>query len=154
MIPVTQTKMVVKNSKDEMIVRGNCLAACVASLFEIPITEVPNVEVLFHIEDNYYYFVLNKWLNSFGYEISTDDRFKVYHDKDYLKDNQRRRAELRVYLQDEYYLVSGKSARGVNHVCVYKKGKLVHDPHPSREGLLTEEYFQSIEKINAGSNCQ
>ncbi len=37
MIPVTQTKVVVKNSKDEMVVRGNCFAAAIASIMELPI---------------------------------------------------------------------------------------------------------------------
>lgn len=34
------------------------------------------------------------------------------------------------------YLASGKSARGVSHMVVMNGGELVHDPHPSRAGLL------------------
>lgn len=47
MIPVTQTKMVVRNQAGEMVVRGNCWAAAIASMLEVPISEVPNAEVFF-----------------------------------------------------------------------------------------------------------
>jgi hypothetical protein len=153
MIPVIQTKMVVKNSKGEMIVRGNCLAACIASLLEMPISEVPNIETLYGIDDNYYWEVLWRWLGHLGYELSTDDRFRVYHDKEYLKGDYRQIDELRRFLKDKYYLISGKSPRGIQHVCIYQNGKLIHDPHPTKEGILTEEYFESLEFVGAGSNA-
>lgn len=139
MIPVTQTKMVVKNSKGEMIVRGNCLAACIASLMELPITEVPNVETLYEINDNYYWEVLWKWLGHLGYELSADDRYRCFHGDE-------NKSEYIDQLKNQYYLVSGKSARGVYHICIYSNGKLIHDPHPSKEGLVTEEYFESLER--------
>lgn len=52
---------------------------------------------------------------------------------------------------DEHYLVTGVSPRNknVNHVCIYKNGKLWHDPHPDSTGIITEEYFQKLEKIKA-----
>ena len=40
MIPVTQTKVVVRNSEDKIIVNGNCWAAAIASILELPLTEV------------------------------------------------------------------------------------------------------------------
>lgn len=141
MIPVVQTKMVVKNSKGEIIVRGNCLAACIASLLELPITEVPNIETLFDVgHHTYYYEVLCAFLLCRGYEFGTDDRFKVFHGTAFDVDNF-------LELQDKHYLVTGKTVRGTYHVCVYQNGKLVHDPHPSKEGLLTEEYFESLTKL-------
>jgi len=136
--------MVVKNSKGDMVVRGNCLAACIASLLEVPITEVPNLETLYAISDTYYYEVLWKWLGHLGYEISADDRFKCFHGDE-------SKIEFKELLKDKYYLVSGKSPRDVQHICIYQNGKLVHDPHPTREGILTEEYFESIEFVANGS---
>lgn len=141
MIPVVQTKMVVNNSKGEMIVRGNCFAACIASLLEMPITEVPNIETLFGIEDNYYWEVLWRWLGHIGYELSIDERFKCFHGDE-------SKLQFKEILKDQYYLVSGKSPRGIQHVCIYQNGKLIHDPHPTKDGLLTEDYFESLEKIN------
>lgn len=140
MIPVIQTKVVVNNSKGEMVVRGNCLAACVASLLEMPITEVPNVEVFYHIDEPFYWEVLWRWLGSYGYQLGIDDRFRCFHGDD-------TKSEFKEVLKDEYYLVSGKSSRGFQHICIYKNGQLVHDPHPSKEGLMTEEYFEHLEKL-------
>ena len=144
MIPITQTKFVIKNSKGDMIVRGNCVAACIASLMELQITDVPNVEVLFHISDTYYYEVLNMWLHSFNKEINTDNRFSCFHkEHNQYQGNQIYTQELK----DKFYLVSGKSSRGFNHLCIYKNGILVHDPYPTREGLITEDYFELIDDI-------
>lgn len=140
MIPITQTKVVVQNSKGEMVVRGNCLAACLASLLEMPISEVPNIETLYGIDNNYYWEVLWRWLGHIGYEISTDERFRCFHGDE-------SKSEFKEQLKDKYYLVSGKSQRGFQHICIYKNGELVHDPHPSKEGIVTEEYFESLEFI-------
>ena len=150
MIPVTQTKVVVKKSNGEYVVRGNCYAACIASLLGLPITEVPNIEVLYGIDNTYYWEVLCKWLGHLGYELSTDNRFKSCFHEDFQDMNfggEDRHAAWRKELYDKYYLVSGKSPRGIQHICIYQNGKLVHDPHPSREGLINEEDFQSLTKL-------
>jgi hypothetical protein len=146
MIPIIQTKVVVKNSKDEEVVRGNCYAAVIASMLELPITEVPNVEVFFHIPNSsYWQEVMLTFLNSKGWDLCSDDRFKVFHDKEFGV-NKGKRDEYLNECRNKFYFVSGKSARGVHHICIYLNGKLVHDPHPSGEGLLTEETFQTLEK--------
>lgn len=146
MIPVTQTKVNVKNSKDETVVYGNCFAAVIASMVEVPISEVPNVEVFFHINDGTWNQVMNTWLKSKGWELWGDDRYKVFHcemeSEEYIG-----LAEYYMQLRGKYYLASGLSARGVHHICIYKTGQLVWDPHPSREGLVTFENFQTLEKI-------
>lgn len=155
MIPVTQTKVVVRNSKDEIIVHGNCYAACIASLMELPITEVPNVEVFFHLDNSFWNEIMLTFINSKGWDIGCDDRFKVYHPELHYqlrgpadKDFDLWLNELKFELLREYYLVSGQSSRGVNHICIYQNGRLVHDPHPTKEGILTFDFFQSLEKIS------
>ena len=35
------------------------------------------------------------------------------------------------------YLASGPSARGCKHMVVYRDGQLLHDPHPSNDGILS-----------------
>lgn len=147
MVPVTQTKVVVKNSKDEMVVRGNCMAAVVASLLNLTIDSVPNVETLFHIEGGYWQEVLMTFCKSVGYDWGTDDRFRVFHD-DLYGSSDGIREELFEQCSNKHYIISGKSPRGVFHVCIYLNGEMVWDPHPSREGLVTEEYFESILKFN------
>lgn len=45
-------------------------------------------------------------------------------------------------------MASGKSPRGIKHMCIYKNGQLVHDPYPTKEGLKTFEDFQTLEPLN------
>jgi hypothetical protein len=147
MIPVTQTKVVVKNSKGERVVSGNCYASAIASIMELPLSEVPNVEVFFHMQDEFWQTVMLTFINSKGWDLCSDDRFKVFHDDQFGVNESMRE----VYIdacKDKYYLVTGKSERGVHHICIYRNGALVHDPHPSRDGLLTIESFKTLEKIN------
>lgn len=145
MIPVTQTKMVVKNANGDMMVRGNCYAAAIASILEMQITDVPNVETLFHIEKSYWAEVMHTFLNSIGWELMTDDRFKSFHTV-FNDDNYSELAKMQEQVMDKLYLVSGQSPRGVMHMCIFKNGHLIHDPHPSRGGISTYEYFETLEK--------
>ena len=77
-------------------------------------------------EDNNWVDVLTKWLNEKGYQW--------YSLTGHLYDN-------------SYYLVTGKTERGTVHVCIYKNGKLYHDPHPSGKGLTKILNFEKICKI-------
>ena len=147
MIPVTQTKVVVKNSKGDTVVRGNCFAAAIASLVEVPLTDVPNVEVLFYVDDVSWYGVMDAWLRANGYEIRTNNGFDVFHKPDKFREDIR--VDLWNDLRGRYYLATGMSPRGVMHVCIYQDGVMVHDPHPTREGIdeSTIEYFEEIVKL-------
>jgi len=147
MIPVTQTKVVVKNSAGDWVVHGNCYAAVIASMLELPITEVPNVEVLFHVDDYLWNTVMDSFLMHKGYELSCDDRYKVFHPELQIHGDAGDVNLLRDELKDDYYLVSGLSKRGVQHITIYQNGKMVHDPHPTKEGIDTLERFESLRKI-------
>jgi hypothetical protein len=147
MIPVTQTKFYLKNSKGEIVQRGNCYAAAIASILEMPITDVPNVETLFDIEEAYWAIVMHTFLNSIGWEISTDNRYKSFHTV-FTDENYSEMSEMQNSVKDKLYLVSGKSERGVMHICIFQNGCLIHDPHPSRDGLLTFDHFETLEKSN------
>jgi hypothetical protein len=153
MTPITQTKVVVKNSKGEVVIHGNCYAAAIASMIDLPISEVPNVEVFFHLplESSYWNEIMLTFLNSKGWELCADDRFRVFHDGTYGVDKGKR-AEWLKELRGQYYFVTGKSPRDVSHICIYKNGKLAHDPHPTREGLITEETFQTLEDTKNKEN--
>jgi len=156
MIPVTQTKVVVKNSKGDTVVQGNCFAAAVASIMELPITEVPNVETLFDVDDSMWNNVMIAFIRSKGWDYSVDDRYKVFHPD--LHHTLRCPAErdwdewvneLKEQLKDKYYLLTGNSPRGFNHVCIYQNGIMVHDPHPTRDGINSFIYFETIEKTQS-----
>lgn len=104
--------------------RGNCYPAIIASfLNKQSAEEVIQIQELY---DENWEVILRDWLRKEGWYLM----------------------ELQDHLySDEYYIVSGRSSRGVYHCCIYQNGKIFHDPHPSQEGLLTEESFSILKKI-------
>lgn len=112
MIPIHQTKF--------GNLQGNCFAACIASILEIPIEDVPNFCVDYpedwffrasdFVRDRYgYVFVMFLHNNSIGDTVS----------------------------RMGYSIVGGKSPRGdFGHSVVYYSDRLAHDPHPSGDGII------------------
>lgn len=92
---------------------GNCFQACVASIFELPIEEVPH---FVKIWDSRWWLLFSEWLDDYGIEPVeiTGDR----------------------YIPPGHYIASGPTNRGTLHCCIYHEGMLAHDPHPSKAGLL------------------
>lgn len=100
---------------------GNCFAACVASLMGLALEDVPNF-----CSHKDWFERLRVWLAPRGFvpiafepsdACGTDDLFD--------------------HVGDAFAIVGGRAARGHLHACVYRGGRLVHDPHPSRAGLLS-----------------
>ena len=48
------------------------------------------------------------------------------------------------YCFEGYHLASGPSPRGPSHMIVRKSGTVVHDPHPSRDGLLEVQHVYIV----------
>ncbi len=105
MIPVDQTVFGAPN--------GDCLPACIASILELPLAEVPH----FGAED--WFAALTAWLAPRGLYpvcagVAGDWRPAGLH------------------------ILAGKSPRGAFlHAVVARGAEIVHDPHPSRAGLLS-----------------
>jgi hypothetical protein len=91
---------------------GNCFSACVASLLELPIEEVPYF-MTDEFPGNF-----TKWLELRGLYFL---RFKY------------------VFMPPGFYIMGGLGARGMPHSVVMSGSLLVHDPHPSRAGLVRLE---------------
>ena len=102
MLPVDQT---IYGSTD-----GNCFSACVASILEISIEEVPRA---FGVNNAQFL----RWLAGRGLSAT------LSHGVDYVPPG--------------YSIAAGPSKRfaGKMHACVAFDGAVVHDPHPSRDGL-------------------
>lgn len=103
--------------------RGNCLTAVVASLLELPIEAVPNFVQIDVSGGPDYWTHLNGYLYWMGWEIQ------------YIRPKNP---------PSGFYTVSGVSTQAteshvIYHICIYKDGKIVHDPNPHGNGLLTEE---------------
>lgn len=93
---------------------GNCQQAATASLLGLRIDEVPNFMAFKDTEKGFWgsFFEFAKSRGFAVLEFGGDRHFECYH------------------------LASGPSVRGVSHAVVYRAGKLVWDPHPSRAGIL------------------
>ena len=105
---------------------GNCLSACVASIFEISISDVPNFCCIKeHPQyDRNWFTALADFMIPFGYK-----------------------PRRRVHPPDGYSIINGNGPRGSRHSCVAFDGKIVHDPHPDKTGLLNITDYIMVEKI-------
>jgi hypothetical protein len=153
MTPVTQTKVVVKNSKGETIIHGNCYPAIIATMLNLPITEVPNTEVFFDTSFDYKW-LMNAWMREkFKMKVEWAEEYEIFHlefEEGCRTDKEAN--DKRIDLSGDEYLAYGQSPRGVSHICVYQQGELVHDPHPTREGLVTIEGFMKIVPLVEGES--
>jgi hypothetical protein len=107
--------------------RGNCYATVIACFMDLSCPEdVLQIQDIYDkVED--WNAVLLEWVHEKGWELGS----------------------LQAHQYDNiHYLVSGVSPRNpeVMHICIYKNGELWHDPHPDKTGILTEKYFQYLEK--------
>lgn len=107
MKPVFQTKF--SDNGDH----GNCLSAALASIFEVPLSTVPE----FQEYGDEWWPKFCKWIETMGFyplRINTD------------------------FIFPGYCLIMGESPRDtkINHQVIYKNGLLVHDPHPSGGGIV------------------
>lgn len=93
---------------------GNCLAACIASVLEIPLAEVPEL----NNQDLHQMVVLNQWLKKYDLQFAW--------------------VPYATYTGDvPYNLAAGLTERGRRHAIVCNaSGTMLHDPHPSRAGLI------------------
>ena len=111
-------------------IKGNCFKTCLACLLDIE--DVDRVPAFEEMNDDwfkhFFKFLYNNKLDYNG--TSTIDKL----------------SSINFNGIDGYYIVGGKSPRGIMHAVIYKDAKLEWDPHPSREGILTEDFVYLIEK--------
>lgn len=123
MKPVDQTIFAPERFDPNSTVRGNCVQACVASVLEAPLSEVLHCA---HMTHSLWLPCLEK--HGFAWiKTPINVRFNGYH------------------------LICGMGPREiigldghkfpVAHCVVGFNGEIVHDPHPSRAGLTTQEEF-------------
>jgi hypothetical protein len=98
---------------------GNCFSACVASLLGIPVACVPYFMGEPGEPGHVWAERLAAWLAPRGlyamhFEFPPDRPWKLW--------------------PKGYYILGGQSPRGA-HAVVALDGAVVHDPHPSREGI-------------------
>lgn len=118
MKPINQTQFY-----EEGKTTGNCQQAATASLLGLDLCDVPNfMEHPHGFWQSFWEFIASRGL--IAIELSGERVFDCYH------------------------LAYGPSPRGVSHAVVYRDGKLAHDPHPSRAGLLSVDTTVLVMPIN------
>lgn len=96
---------------------GNCFSACVATLLSVPTAEVP-----YFMGEADWLTPLAEWLRPRGF-------YPVYL---------RLQEGAGAWRPQGLYVLGGESVRGP-HAVVARGDEVVHDPHPSRAGLLKHE---------------
>lgn len=127
MIFLTQSKF----SNTLSGVHGNCFKTCVACLLELDPTTVPPFE---DMPDGQWFLPFWELLKENGCCFRG-----TRHMRQHLLDGGTWPDESDIGPGiDGYFIVGGGSPRGFarGHACIYRAGKLVHDPHPSGAGLI------------------
>jgi hypothetical protein len=108
--------------QDKFGARGNCEQAALASVLGLPLDGVPDFHAAPHFARAYQEFLAGL---GFVAVVLPPDR-----------------------APDCYCVAVGPNkANGHEHACVYRAGKLVHDPHPGRHGLARVEEFHVIAPV-------
>lgn len=99
---------------------GNCFHACMASLFELSIDEVPDWP-----DGEDWIVGVRTWLRErnlgiLALELGPDSDIGAF---------------------EGWFIVSGPThGRGIEHATIWRDGQLAHDPHPSQPGLARPEW--------------
>jgi len=113
---------------------GNCLQACLASIFDFELSDVPH---FVHLYDDWFH-PLQDWLA--GYGLYAMKVVNPHPEKDGYE---------RLLGVKGCALMFGKSPRGAfDHIVVSDGGKLAHDPHPTHAGLESVNGFYVFVSLN------
>ena len=104
--------------------KGNCFSACVASILELTLDEVP-----WFIGSEDWFAAFTEWLKPLGYwplmlKVGIVRKFDEIG-QGYVSET---------WLPSGYWIAGGECSRGW-HAVIFRDGDFVHDPHPSNEGL-------------------
>lgn len=124
MTPVTQTRLHIESHSGEVIQKGNCFQAAVASIMDLSIDEVPN---FIEYSDDEWFEKFIGFLDERGYEYAWR----------YADDGQENKG---------YSIGSGISPRArkdrrITHAVICLDGEMVFDVHPSRDGVIGGIYM-------------
>lgn len=111
MTPVYQT--------DLTPTHGNCFSACLASVLDLPIEQVPNFYDIAPHENGPWWDAVRAWLKPLGWSV-----IHLTLDPAHLGEF------------PGVFIVGGKTSRHTDHAVVYQDGHLVHDPFPGGVGLV------------------
>lgn len=123
-------------------VYGDCFRACVASIIELPTEAVPHIFFDGHEPPeapagvpglpgwhrlNSYLARLPVPLHALGFKLPDAEALEQWN------------ISLSEHI-DAHYVLGGFSVRACHHAVVGRRGQVVHDPHPTRAGLLLDRF--------------
>lgn len=117
MIPVNQTIFYDPNPDS---IGGNCFQACVASIFELPLDEVPHF--CSSQTDDSWFLQFDSWCER-NYNLQP-----ILLKAPFTPNG--------TFFGEGYGLRCGHSPRGCLHSVVILDGNIVHDPYPESTGLV------------------
>lgn len=100
---------------------GDCVSACVASIFEMPPSQVPNFADEWQHHEGYVA-TLRSWLAQWDLTALFFNVPGAAYETTCL--------DLRAAGMDAFHLIGGVSTAGVRHMAVGQFGRVVHDPWP------------------------
>lgn len=103
--------------------KGNCFATCIACMLKIPVSDVPNF-----CADR-----PSRWLTDCN-EWLAHRRWTLF---DFGPSVMETHPGLTV-------IAAGPGPRGPSHSVIMRDGKLLHDPHPQGNGLLSVEHAMAL----------
>jgi hypothetical protein len=147
--------------------RGSCLQTTIACILDLELDQVPPfhlffwdeeedktlqkmVKEMYHIEEyqnKRYESAYNLWHDSLTFFLASRG---IKTEQLYDGENIVEECKISRWLEknpDVIYTASGTSSRGVKHIVVFQNGKMIHDPHPSNEGLITIDYYTIYNKV-------
>ena len=99
--------------------KGNCFEACLASILEKEVHEIPDIEKM---GDNWIE-IIKAYVAGFDWKMIVDSY-----------------SPFELNGCEDPYIVSGPSPRGdFHHAVIHQKGELIFDPYPGGEGLADGE---------------
>ena len=110
---------------------GNCWAAAIASILELPLEAVDwSADMTAEqIEPPGQPDVSDAWLRRRDERLASLGFYMLRQLYD----------PTLIYPDGVHCIALGQTSTGVGHACVWRDGKIVHDPHPGGDGLATVE---------------
>lgn len=112
----------------ELKIIGDCYRTCIACLLDMHPLEVPHF-----MASTWGDWETRKWLKPRGLMVIEMRCELVYNG--WLLD----REDI-----DLFHIMCGMTERGLMHAVVGRNGKVYHDPHPSRAGLLSATHMEFL----------
>ena len=106
----------------DMQTGSDCLRCCIATVLGLPYDDVPD----FVHDHNRWAEEMAKWAKERGFSVV---RVQCTGDGEMMHS---------IFQEaDGLWIASGPAARGRNHAVVFRGSEMIHDPHSSREGLVS-----------------